>query len=173
MHPRLAYILKIEFLIYRLLQGQEAAAAAAPNGVNAAAALPPSAAALRGPGRHQQEQTASSCIGEAARPGPGRQPQPEGAAKPQQKAPQRGPQQVFLSKWLARPNRVVDPAESWWLFCEVLLLVQRHVQKSGLSGRLTLLHRAPSISRVCVPCVAELNVHARPHALSGCSRKKY
>lgn len=32
---------------------------------------------------------------------------------------------VLLSRWLQRPNRVVDSKESLWIFCEVLLLLER------------------------------------------------
>eukprot|EP00877_Chromochloris_zofingiensis_P000663 jgi/Chrzof1/10598/Cz05g04250.t1 len=41
---------------------------------------------------------------------------------------------VLLSQWLQRPNRTVDPKESVWVFCEVLLLLERAREASGEAG---------------------------------------
>ena len=41
---------------------------------------------------------------------------------------------VLLSRWLQRLNRVIDPKESVWLFCEVLLLLERAQQAAGPAG---------------------------------------
>jgi WD40 repeat protein len=38
---------------------------------------------------------------------------------------------LLLSKWLQRPNRVIDPKESVWVFCEVLLLLHKAEQAAG------------------------------------------
>lgn len=38
---------------------------------------------------------------------------------------------VRLSQWLTRPHRVVDRKESFWIFCEVLLLLERKLRGEG------------------------------------------
>lgn len=45
---------------------------------------------------------------------------------PNSKCSSRGrPDRVLMSRWLQRPGRVVDAKESSWIFCEVLLLLER------------------------------------------------
>ncbi len=76
------------------------------------------------------------------------------------------PSKVLLSKWLQRPNRVLDPKESTWLFCELLLHLEQLQQQgkaapllriapSNLvlhsSGMMSFLHTSPTASPASAP----------------------
>ena len=67
--------------------------------------------------------------------------------------------QVNLRRWLCRPQRVVQPKESFWIFCEVLLLLeQSHAESDPPRQRLRpsrmFLHNTGKVTFMPLAAVA-------------------